>query len=69
MFERKYQIEELSPTRVYVRNKSFWRNIGKENIAKVVEGLNNQGREVCSTIPFRNSVNGYDYLVILKGGH
>ena len=66
MFERKYEIEEISPTRIFVRNKSLWRSTGMDNVAKIIEGLNANGKTVTAALPFKNFVNAYDYLIIMK---
>ncbi len=64
--KEKYQIEELSSTRVVVKNKSFWRKISKESIAKIVEDLNAKGKIVSAVIPFANPTCGCDYWIILR---
>jgi len=65
MFEEKYIIENLSSTRVFVKNKSFWCGIKKETIAKIIEDLNAQEKIVSAAIPFKNIVNASDYLIII----
>lgn len=65
MFEHKYQLEEISSARMYLRNKSFWRKIGADNVAKVVEQLNSSGKIVAAVIPTPNRWTGDDYLIIL----
>ena len=61
-----YERIELSPTRILIRNKSFWKTISMELISTIIEDLASSGKKVISTIPFRSGTNGWDYLIILQ---
>ncbi len=64
MFKEKYQVEEVSSTRIVVWNKSFWCTIKKETIIGIVENLNAKGRQVSAVFKFANKWNGFDYWIV-----
>jgi len=66
MSKNNYKVEEVSPTRIWVRNISFWTPISVNQLAGILEDLTSKGKKVISTLTVPSRGGGSkDYLIVL----